>query len=187
MRRDQARNREGLLAATVEAVLEEGAGVSMEAVARRAGLGPSTLYRHFPAREDLMEAVLGALIAPVVAESARADSIEDPAEAFRFVFADSCVMPETEVRAFSRIAVSSPSLGACAQRLIEGVVAPVTRRAQAAGRIHRDLTPADIALCIRMADVAESAEQRRTAVDVLLRGILRPASETTAGNPLPTD
>ncbi|MFQ3556596.1 TetR/AcrR family transcriptional regulator [Streptomyces gramineus] len=172
VRRDQARNRQELISAAVSGVLEEGSDISLGAVARRARLGPSTLYRHFSTREDLLEAVLDALIAPVLARATQAVSFADPAEAFRFVLAESCAMSEAESRAFARIAASGDRLGAYAHRLIEGVVEPVTRRAQASGCLYPGLGTADIALFVRMADVADSIEQRRTAVETLLRGIL---------------
>ncbi|MCU1367638.1 MAG: transcriptional regulator TetR family [Ilumatobacteraceae bacterium] len=55
MRADARRNRELLLAAAVE-LFNAGDDVSLEAVARRAGVGIGTLYRHFPTRDDLVEA-----------------------------------------------------------------------------------------------------------------------------------
>jgi AcrR family transcriptional regulator len=56
MRADARRNRDKLLVAATELFAEAGAGVSLDAVARRAGVGIGTLYRHFPTREALVEA-----------------------------------------------------------------------------------------------------------------------------------
>ena len=56
-RADALRNREKLLAAALHLFTERGADVSLEAVAREAGVGVGTLYRHFPTREALVEAV----------------------------------------------------------------------------------------------------------------------------------
>lgn len=172
-RRDQTRNRQRLVEAAAHAVLDDGVSVSLDAVARAAGLGPSTLYRHFPTREDLMEAVLDSLLAPVRATAAEADVLEDPAAAFRHVFARSCVLPAAEVRAIGAIAASSDRLSTYAQLRIEELIEPVTRRAQTAGCLHPGLTAADIAFFVRMVDISDSPERRATAVDVLLRGILR--------------
>ncbi|MFI0481233.1 TetR/AcrR family transcriptional regulator [Actinomadura sp. 9N215] len=58
MRADVRRNRARLLAAAREMFQRDGAGASLEAVARLAGVGIGTLYRHFPARQDLLEALL---------------------------------------------------------------------------------------------------------------------------------
>ncbi|MFE9425525.1 TetR/AcrR family transcriptional regulator [Kitasatospora sp. NPDC006697] len=57
MRADARRNYERLLSAAAEVFAERGEGASMDMVAKRAGVGPGTLYRHFPTREDLVVAV----------------------------------------------------------------------------------------------------------------------------------
>jgi AcrR family transcriptional regulator len=56
-RADAKRNRELLLAAARDAFTEKGSDASLEDIARRAGVGVGTLYRHFPNRQDLLEAV----------------------------------------------------------------------------------------------------------------------------------
>ncbi|MGN6605775.1 MAG: TetR/AcrR family transcriptional regulator [Jatrophihabitans sp.] len=57
LRADAARNRAQLIAAAREAFAEHGTGASLEDIARRAGVGVGTLYRHFPNRQELLEAV----------------------------------------------------------------------------------------------------------------------------------
>lgn len=57
LRRDAERNRERIVAAARQAYAEAGLEVSMAEVARRAGVGIATLFRRFPAREDLIDAV----------------------------------------------------------------------------------------------------------------------------------
>jgi AcrR family transcriptional regulator len=57
LRADARRNRDRLIAAAREAFAERGAEASLDDIARRAGVGPGTLYRHFPTRFALMEAV----------------------------------------------------------------------------------------------------------------------------------
>ena len=56
LRADAQRNRDRLLAAAVEAFSQDGPDVTLEAVAKQAGVGIGTLYRHFPTRESLVEA-----------------------------------------------------------------------------------------------------------------------------------
>ncbi|MBD9734007.1 TetR/AcrR family transcriptional regulator [Streptomyces sp. H28] len=67
MRADARRNRERLLAAAVEAFASQGESASLDDIAKRAGVGSGTLYRHFPTRRALLEAVyadrIGALAA----------------------------------------------------------------------------------------------------------------------------
>lgn len=57
MRADARRNRERLLGAAIEMILETGAEPPLDAIARRAGVGTGTLYRHFPDRGSLLDAV----------------------------------------------------------------------------------------------------------------------------------
>jgi len=57
MRADARRNRERLVHTAREAFAEQGTDVALDDIARRAGVGPGTLYRHFPTREALVEAV----------------------------------------------------------------------------------------------------------------------------------
>jgi len=57
LRADALRNRNALMAAALEAFTERGSAASLEDIARRAGVGVGTLYRHFPTRQDLIEAV----------------------------------------------------------------------------------------------------------------------------------
>ncbi|NUT48991.1 MAG: TetR/AcrR family transcriptional regulator [Saccharothrix sp.] len=57
LRADAQRNRDRLIATALAAFTEEGADVALETVAKRAGVGIGTLYRHFPTREALVEAV----------------------------------------------------------------------------------------------------------------------------------
>src|SRR5580658_3535763 len=57
MRADARRNRERLITAAREVFAEQGANASMEAIAKYAGVGVGTLYRHFPTRMDVVEAV----------------------------------------------------------------------------------------------------------------------------------
>lgn len=79
LRADAQRNRDRLLAAAREAFATSGDEVSLEAVARSAGVGIGTLYRHFPSREALVESVYAAELDDV-AESATAFLDESPAE-----------------------------------------------------------------------------------------------------------
>lgn len=58
MRADAERNRQLIMAAALETFAERGAHAPLEAIAKRAGIGIGTLYRHFPTREDLLNALL---------------------------------------------------------------------------------------------------------------------------------
>src|SRR6201996_6309358 len=82
MRADAARNREKVLRAAREAFAESDYGVPLDEIAARAGVGPGTVYRHFPAKEALFEAVVTARIADLVADARNRAGAADPGEAF---------------------------------------------------------------------------------------------------------
>jgi AcrR family transcriptional regulator len=76
MRADARRNRESLLEVAREVLAEEGVDASLRSVARRAGVGSGTLYRHFPTREALVQAVLSERLNALGA--AADESLTDP-------------------------------------------------------------------------------------------------------------
>lgn len=82
-RADAIRNRDRLLEAAKAVFLAGGAEASLEAVARAAGVGIGTLYRHFPTREDLFEAVYRREVDQLVELGATLLRMPDPVEALR--------------------------------------------------------------------------------------------------------
>lgn len=82
-RADVQRNRAALLEAAQRHFLKEGVGASLEAVAKEAGVGPATLYRHFPTREALLAAVLQMRSEELVARRAEIARLGDASEALR--------------------------------------------------------------------------------------------------------
>ncbi|WP_172291955.1 TetR/AcrR family transcriptional regulator [Pseudoruegeria sp. HB172150] len=82
-RADSIRNREKLLAAASDVFSAGGPGASLEAVAREAGVGIGTLYRHFPTRESLFLAVYEREVDEMVDLATRLAGEADPVEALR--------------------------------------------------------------------------------------------------------
>ncbi|MFB4312342.1 TetR/AcrR family transcriptional regulator [Actinomadura sp. GTD37] len=81
-RADARRNRERILRAAFEAFAAEGRLVPLDDIARRAGVGAGTVYRNFPTKEVLFQAVVTARIASIVDEAKALGDAEDPAGAF---------------------------------------------------------------------------------------------------------
>ena len=81
LRADAQRNYDTLVAVARDAFAEHGADASLDDIAKRAGVGPGTLYRHFPRRSDLQLAVLQDWIAGVRAEGERIEALDDPEQA----------------------------------------------------------------------------------------------------------
>ncbi|MFD4478299.1 TetR/AcrR family transcriptional regulator [Streptomyces sp. NPDC058471] len=82
-RADVMRNRAALLEAAQRHFLRYGVSTSLEAVAKEAGVGPATLYRHFPTREALLAAVLQTRSHELMARRAQIAPIDDPADRLR--------------------------------------------------------------------------------------------------------
>jgi AcrR family transcriptional regulator len=82
LRADARRNREQVLAAAREAFAASGFGVPLDEIAARAGVGPGTVYRHFPTKEALFEAVIAARLEDLVADLRRRLADADPGAAF---------------------------------------------------------------------------------------------------------
>jgi AcrR family transcriptional regulator len=82
LRADARRNREQVLRAAAEAFAASGYGVPLDEIAARAGVGPGTVYRHFPTKEALFEAVTTARIEDLLADARRRAADADPGAAF---------------------------------------------------------------------------------------------------------
>jgi AcrR family transcriptional regulator len=90
VRADARRNRARLLQVAADAFASGGLGVPLDEIARRAGVGPGTLYRHFPTKEMLFEAVVHERLQNLV-DAARALRHADDAGAALFAFVDRLV------------------------------------------------------------------------------------------------
>src|SRR5215216_1876509 len=86
LRRDAQANRDRILVAARAAFAADGIDVSVEEIAGRAGVGMGTLYRHFPAKEDLIDAVLEDAFAAVIDAAEQALAEEDAWAGFRGFF-----------------------------------------------------------------------------------------------------
>ncbi|MEV4569444.1 helix-turn-helix domain-containing protein [Nonomuraea sp. NPDC049419] len=82
LRADARRNRERVLRAAEEAFADEGMAVPLDEIARRAGVGAGTVYRHFPTKEALFEAVMDERIRQLGEEARRLAASEQPEQAF---------------------------------------------------------------------------------------------------------
>ena len=91
LRADAARNRAKVLEVAYETFAAEGLAVPIDEIARRAGVGAGTVYRHFPTKEDLYRAVIQARVVSIVADGYGLLESADPGEAL-FAFLRSMVL-----------------------------------------------------------------------------------------------
>lgn len=145
-RRTDARlNRARLVAAAREVFAEAGPGASLNEIARRAGVGPGTLYRHFPDRPALLTAVLGDRIETLCAHAERLLAAEDADEALEEWLTAFLAHARVNQGMGSALLVESAGgLGFDCHRRILDVAAGLLARAQRDGSARTDLTADDL-------------------------------------------
>lgn len=146
-RADAMRNRERVLTAAKAVFSHGGAEASLDAVARRAGVGIGTLYRHFPTREALYEAVYRREVEHLVelAEALKAEAV--PVEALRrWMRADvEFIATKKGMAAALALAVQGSSdLVAHSIEQLTRAAGDLLQRAVAAGEIRADISPDDV-------------------------------------------
>jgi AcrR family transcriptional regulator len=145
---DSQRNRERLLQAATRVFSAGGRDATLEAVAKKAGVGIGTLYRHFPTREALFEAVyrrevdeLGELAERLAGEAAPVDALRQWLNAFVQLVATKKGM----LAALSLAALGpSAQLYAYSFERLSKAIGAVLQRAITAGEIRADITPEDL-------------------------------------------
>lgn len=147
MRADARRNYERIVATAREVFVEQGVDAPLDEVAKRAQVGPGTLYRHFPTREVLIEAVYRGEIEGL-AERAQALAAElPPGEAVREWMREQVrfVVEQAGLAMALKAAIDADSetFRYCRDRL-RHAVATLLEPAQAAGVIRADVEPADL-------------------------------------------
>lgn len=146
LRADARRNRERVLKAARVAFGTEGSEASLDEIARRAGVGAGTIYRHFATKEALFEAVVSDRIQELVEEARSLSEDPDPGRAFSsFVdrLAREGARKRDLVEAFSRTGVKVKIEAVSLQDLTD-VLEELLRRAQRAGAVRRDISAADV-------------------------------------------
>lgn len=146
-RADAVRNRERVLEAAKAVFSAGGPEASLETVARRAGVGIGTLYRHFPTREDLFEAVYRREVEHLadLAEQLKSDAA--PAEALRRWLRSNVEFVATKKGMSAALALaahSSSELTAYSFDRLTKAVGALLDRAIAAGEIRADIRPEDL-------------------------------------------
>ncbi len=170
-RKDQLRNRRRLLDAAREAFGEHGPDLSIEVIARGAGVGATTFYRHFPTKEDLVSQLLDDLAEGAREVAAAATEIPDDWDAFGTVFTRGCALDAAGLRLFDALCRTSAQAAEHGRRISTDLITPVTERARRGGVLRPDVTAADVAAFMRMADSAPNEDQRRLAHEVMLAGL----------------
>lgn len=180
MRADARRNRERLLAAATAAFAEHGADAPLEDIARRAGVGIGTLYRHFPTRLDLQESVFRSQVEAVCARGRALAAGPSPGDAFAawlHVLAGYLVTKRGLSRALMEtLGKDSELISSCSQVLRE-TVAQLLERAQQAGAVRPDVTALDVMRLVHGIGVAteQAPGDAGRLLSLMLEGLREPA------------
>jgi AcrR family transcriptional regulator len=179
-RADASRNRDRLLAAARSVFNQGGPGASLEAVAREAGLGIGTLYRHFPTREALYEAVYRREVEQLVELAARLSAELPPTEAVRRWLAANVEFIATKKGMAAALALGSTKPSDSITPLLDrlrAALAGLLRRAIEAGELREDLDAAELLLAVVGICYAQEGPDWRSKVlrvlDVLITGLRR--------------
>ena len=146
LRADAARNRERIIAAAAAVFAERGLDAATAEIAHRAGVGEATLFRRFPTKDDLIDAIIETRMEEVAALADAAASEPDPAAALERFMQD-LVKQFSRDRGFFEAAgercMNDPKFQAQRERGL-AAVGRLLKRAQDAGAVRRDLSPSDI-------------------------------------------
>ncbi|HET9076868.1 MAG TPA: TetR/AcrR family transcriptional regulator [Acidimicrobiales bacterium] len=147
MRADARRNRELILAAADQAFAQDGLGVPVDRIAERAGVGAGTLYRHFPTKEALFEAVVVEHMQRLAADGHAALESGHPGRAlFEFMgrLAVEASAKRNLIDALVGAGVDIKQAAAGPKAEVEQVFGQLLERAQAAGEVRPDVTVSDL-------------------------------------------
>jgi AcrR family transcriptional regulator len=179
LRADAARNRERVLEAAREVFAEHGVEAPIDDVARRAGVGVGTVYRHFPAKENLFEAILVDGISRMASSAREAAEADDPGRAF-FDFLELLAQSGGEnmalVDALDESGYDIKHASLSHKQELEAAFAQLLRRAQEAGAVRSDVTLSDVlTLCgstCRAAGAGDGGRERsRRLVAIVADGL----------------
>jgi AcrR family transcriptional regulator len=176
LRADARRNRERLLDAALALFVECGPDVALEAVAKRAGVGIGTLYRHVPTREALVEAAYRSEVAHLceAAEELLRDRAPDAAlAAFMDRFVDYAATKRGMKPMLMAVAESGSDVFADTREQIVGAVARLVDAGVAAGAIRSDVDAEDVlrAMGIVWSLPAGQEEQARRVLGIVMDGL----------------
>jgi AcrR family transcriptional regulator len=176
-RTDAQRNRERILDIAKEAFTRSGPNSSLDDIAREAGVGAGTLYRHFPTRDALIEAVYRTEVEKLAAAEKKFSETLRPIEALRawmLLFVDYIATKQIIAPALNSLVGGPSALYEGSRGQIQGAIDSLVKRAIKSRDIRRDLEPFDLLRAlIGVSHVASGPDWQQSArrlVDILITG-----------------
>jgi AcrR family transcriptional regulator len=180
-RSDAQRNRERILDVAKEAFTRSGADASLDEIAKEAGVGPGTLYRHFPSRAELLEAVYRTEMEKLAAAEQKLAEELPPIDALRawlLLFVDYIATKQLIAPALNALVGDPKKVFEASHARIWEAIRALVKRAIKSGDMRKDFDPIDLLRAlIGVANVATSPDWQQSArrlVDILITGS-RPA------------
>jgi AcrR family transcriptional regulator len=176
-RADALRNRERILEVAKEAFARFGADASLDEIAKQAAVGPGTLYRHFPTREALLEAVYRTGMEKLAAAERKLAQDLPPLEALRawlLLFVDAIATKHLIGAALYTLVGDPKKMFESSHAQIHEAIRSLVKRAIKSGDIRKDLDPVDLLRAlVGVANVATAPDWQQSArrlVDILITG-----------------
>lgn len=180
-RTDALQNRERILEVAKEAFTRFGADASLDDIAKQAGVGAGTLYRHFPTRDALIEAVYRSEVEKLAAMERKFAETMSPMDALRawmLLFVDHIAAKQIIAPALNSVVGGPLRLYKGSHGLIREAIDALVKRAIKSGDIRRDLDPFDLLRALigvsHIASGPDWEQSARRLVDILITGS-RPA------------
>ena len=146
-RADAQRNRERILEVAKQAFTRSGANASLDDIASEAGVGPGTLYRHFPTREELLQAVYRSEMEKLAAAEQKFAQTMPPVEALRawlLLFVDAIETKQLIAPALNTLIGDPKKVFAASYALMNEAIHALVKRAMKSGDIRKDIEPMDL-------------------------------------------
>lgn len=176
-RTDAQRNRERILEVAKEAFTRHGAGTCLDDIAKEAEVGAGTLYRHFPTRDALIEAVYRTEVEKLAQAEQKFSESMPPVEALRawmLLFVDYIAAKHLIAPVLNTFVGGPNKLYECSRGHVQGAIERLVYRAQESGDIRKDLIPFDLLRAlIGVSNVASTPDWQQSArrlVDILIAG-----------------
>jgi AcrR family transcriptional regulator len=176
-RADAQLNRERILEVAKQAFTRFGADASLDEIAKQAGVGAGTLYRHFPTRDALIEAVYRSEVEKLAAAERKFAETLPPLEALQtwmLLFVDHIAAKQIIAPALNSVVGGPSKLYEGSRGLIQGAIDALVKRAIKSGEIRKDLDAFDLLRAlIGVSHVASGPgwqQSARRLVDILITG-----------------
>ena len=176
-RADAQRNRDRVLEVAKKAFTRSGADASLDDIAKQAGVGAGTLYRHFPSRDELLEAVYRTEVEKLAAAEQKFAETMPPIGALRawmLLFVDYIATKKIIAPALNTLVGGPSKVFEASHAQMWEAIRALVKRAIKSGDIRKDLDPIDLLRAlIGVANVASSPDWQQSArrlVDILITG-----------------